>query len=172
MKIHDHGDVVTIEIIEGARWKRSSFPDPLVTADYGTIPNARIEVERLISVTFVGPRAAQLKRHLERSNMSDEIARYSAEQTARFLAGGDLGRPTYSPELEAKMKEHRNRLRTAFADCTEILTNALEDLSSHTAARLKELHEAAVNADADAMRLYITMMAELATQALVPDESP
>lgn len=101
--------------------------------------------------------------------MSDEIARFSAEQTANFLGGGELGRPQYTdPDLQAKMDAHREAMREAFSQSTNFLAAGLERLSPHTADRLRALHTEAMEGNVDAMHLYITMIAELATQALVP----
>lgn len=101
--------------------------------------------------------------------MSEEIARFSAEQTANFLGGGALGRPQYAdPELQRKMDAHRRALRIAFNDCTDLLGEALHDLSPSTENRLRTLHQEAVDGNSDATRLYITLVAELASQALAP----
>lgn len=102
--------------------------------------------------------------------MTDKpLAKFSAEQTAAFLGGGELGRPKYAdPEMQKKQEVHRAALRDTFEVCTERLVEALHDLSPQTAERLDAWHKAAMEGDADAARMYAVMVAELAKQALLP----
>lgn len=61
MNIKDHDGVLEIELVEGARWRYSRFPDPLITVDFGHTPGG---IETVVGVTFVGVRAQELKEAL------------------------------------------------------------------------------------------------------------
>lgn len=100
--------------------------------------------------------------------MSKEIARFSAEQTARFLAGGELGRPEYADSgVARRMENQRRELRAGWILALEALHASLRQESAQTAARLIELRQAAFAGDPDAARLLTAMLGELLKQALV-----
>jgi transposase len=95
-----------------------------------------------------------------------EIARFTAEQTARYFAGGELGKPEYTdPEVRRKMDVQQARLRAALDASVDIYADALAELSPQTEARLYELHRAA-GTDPQAGHLLLTMLQELGVQAL------
>jgi hypothetical protein len=100
--------------------------------------------------------------------MSEIVARFSAEQTARFFGGGELGRPSWEdPETQAKQDMQRQRLRAAYARSVVDLNAALRELSPQTADRLVELWHQARNGDPGAIRLFGAMYMELLAQALI-----
>lgn len=98
------------------------------------------------------------------------IARFSAEQTARFLGGGDLGRPEWTDEaiVGVVQKEQRKRLRSAFKEITPILAQALHELSPQTEQRLTQYYQAAEEGNTASYHYYLVMVAELCKQALEP----
>ena len=97
-----------------------------------------------------------------------ELASFTPEQTARFFAGGELGRATFAdPELQARQDRQRERLRSALSGYVRILVSALREDSPQTEKRLQELSEGAMQGDPNAKRLFIAMVTELMNQALL-----
>jgi len=95
------------------------------------------------------------------------IASFTAEQTARFLGGGELGQPHYhDPAVAARMRHQQIALRHAFASCMVVLYDALTEDSAQTAQRLRELWNAAERGDPQAERLLMVMLNELLHQGL------
>ena len=95
------------------------------------------------------------------------IASFTAEQTARFLSGGELGPPHYhDPAVAERMRRQQIALRHAFAACMVVLYDALREDSSQTAQRLRELWNAAERGDPQAKHLLAVMMGELLGQGL------
>lgn len=99
------------------------------------------------------------------------IATFSAEQTARFLGGGEIGEARYT---DAEMQELANRqkalLRKAFSEISKIVDDALDELSPTTRDRFVQLAKGAMDGDMRAIHLYGTMLAELAKLGLMPSE--
>jgi hypothetical protein len=101
--------------------------------------------------------------------MSEEIARFSKEQTAAFLAGGELGRPEYTnPETARRMELQRKQLRVGWNAALDAMYQSLKEESPQSASRLLELKRAAFAGDTDAMRLLTSMLGELLKQGLAP----
>jgi hypothetical protein len=101
--------------------------------------------------------------------MPPDIARFSAEQTAEFFGGGELGRPQWAdPEVQRKQDAQRELLRAAVASSTKQMASALSRYSPESQQRLLQLSEAALAGDAKARRLFVAMYTELLAQALLP----
>jgi hypothetical protein len=97
------------------------------------------------------------------------IASYTAEQTARFLSGGELGPPTYhDPETAERWHRHRIAMRHAWASAVSLLADALRPDSPQTGRRLLELWTEAENGNPRARNLLGVMLTELLAQALMP----
>ena len=99
--------------------------------------------------------------------MADKIiASFTAEQTARFLSGGELGAPTFTdPEMAATYARHQAALRDALDDCIVILGKALHEDSAATEQRLYELWDGVGRRnDPNAARLLGVMLTELVKQ--------
>lgn len=100
---------------------------------------------------------------------SEEVASFSAEATANFLSGGELGRPTYADaEVQQRMDRQRENLRIALRQITPILCEALHQDSPQTEAHLKTHLANALAGDVPSYRMYCAMLAELGKQALQP----
>jgi hypothetical protein len=96
------------------------------------------------------------------------IARFTPEQTARFFAGEELGRPAWTdPETQRKQDRQRELLRGALKISIDHLAKALGELSPQTEARLLDLGSRALAGDPEAVRLFVAMYSELVHQALV-----
>jgi hypothetical protein len=99
---------------------------------------------------------------------SKVIARFSAEQTARFFGGGDLGRPAWAdPETQRKQDRQRLLLRGALTHSVQEFAEALRELSPQSSQRLMQLGQGALNGDKESLRLFTAMYTELLAQALV-----
>lgn len=96
------------------------------------------------------------------------LASFSAEQTARFFAGGELGEPHIpDPQLRNALKRQGARLRMAlFDEVVPALVRALRHDSQTSAQRLHYLAEHARNGDAEASRMMGAMIGELLTMAM------
>lgn len=95
-----------------------------------------------------------------------DLASFSAEQTARFFGGGELGRARFTdPEVQAAQDRQRAAMREAWRTCVPILRASLRKESEATERRLGELYSAAAAGDQHAKRLLMTMVAELVNLA-------
>jgi SLT domain-containing protein len=99
--------------------------------------------------------------------MSESLARFTAEQTARFFAGGELGKPKWTdPEMQRKQDRQQQLLQQALGVSVTQFNRALMELSPNTARRLTQLHSDALAGDGEAMRLLVAVVGELIVQAL------
>lgn len=98
------------------------------------------------------------------------IASFSAEQTARFLSGGQLGDPTYHDASIARRQcELKAKLREAlYEQVVPALAQALEGNSDQARTRLLELASVARSGDPGASQLLGAMLGELLTMGLRP----
>lgn len=98
-----------------------------------------------------------------------ELASFSKEATANFLAGGELGRPQWAdPAEQRRQDEQRELLRNALQEMTPILARALHKHSSQAEASLVAHLSAALEGDVQSYKMYCAMLAELGKQALQP----
>jgi len=98
--------------------------------------------------------------------VSELIASYTAEQTARFFGGGEIGKPKYAdPELQARVDRLQQRLLKAFDDVVEKLSEAVVIDGQITNQRLNELWYAARRGDARSRDLLGVLINELLKQA-------
>jgi len=96
------------------------------------------------------------------------IASYTPEQTARFFAGGELGKPhIHDPDTAARMERQRKDLLAGLEGAVGHLVRALRTDSPRTADRLQQLWTSAKHGNPEARRLFPVMVAELAKQALI-----
>jgi len=102
------------------------------------------------------------------------IASYTAEQTARFMAGGELGSPTiHDPRIADQMERSQRMLLAAFDLSVEAVAKSMErSQGADTARRLRELWMGTKAGDTHARRLFNAMYAQLLTNALTPVERP
>lgn len=96
-----------------------------------------------------------------------DLASFSKEQTARFLGGGDIGRPQWAdPEMQRKQDEQRDLLREALRQSTEFFCAALQDLSPRSSAVLETYARDALAGDEAATQKFLLFYGDLCLQAL------
>jgi hypothetical protein len=96
------------------------------------------------------------------------LARWTPEESAAFFAGGDLPRARFeNRELQRKQDLQHQLLQNALEASVGLYRGALGELSSQTAERLQQLYTAAQVGDQRARQLFLTMMVELMSQALL-----
>jgi hypothetical protein len=100
--------------------------------------------------------------------VSEIIASFTAEQTAEFFSGGELGKPTiHDPRTRERMERQRQDLLAGFESAVGDLVRSLRRDSPRTADRLQQLWGSAKSGNPEARRLFPVMVAELAKQALI-----
>lgn len=99
------------------------------------------------------------------------VASFSAEQTAEFLRGGNIGKPEiHDPEVRARMERQHRALRKAlFEEVVPELAKALERDSPQTGQRLLQLSQGAFHGDPRASQLLAVVIGELLTWGLQYD---
>jgi len=96
------------------------------------------------------------------------IAQYSAEQTAEFLDGGELGNPAYvDPVLAAALQREDAALRKVlFNVIVPTVAKALDKDSPNTASRLRELAADAKAGNARSSQLLGAVLGVVLTRGL------
>lgn len=103
-----------------------------------------------------------------RQRAQNVLASYTAEQTARFFGGGELGKPQWAdPETQRKQDLQQQRLLEALGVSVNLFRDALKEFSPQTRDRLQELWEHTQRGDPRARGLFVTMYTELMAQALL-----
>lgn len=99
--------------------------------------------------------------------MEKDLASFSKEQTAKFLGGGDLGRPVYAdPEMQRKQDEQRELLRAALEQSVEFFCAALKDLSPRSCEVIEQYAKDALAGDEVATQKFLLFFGDLCLQAL------
>jgi len=108
------------------------------------------------------------QQHTKEARMAEkDLARFSKEQTAKMLAGGDIGRPQWAdPEMQRRQDEQRDLLREALSQSVEFFVAATKDLSPRSSEVLEQYAKGAMEGDEALTQKFLLFYGDLCLQAL------